>query len=150
MPRNTTGGNKNKKKANKHVNEFINRKLEIPEGQEQEIGICTKILGSSRFSIKYVDTNENTLVETIGVARKNLKRSRQFVGVDKFVIISTRDYDNKVVDIIHVYNDTEVNTLKSKKLINEHLYNNEEKDDNFDFCDDMDLSNSENEEEDNN
>ena len=89
MPRNTTGGNKNKKKANKHVNDFINRKLELPDGKEQEIALCVKILGSSRFTIKYVDSLKNEMVECVGIARKNLKRSRQFISIDNYGSINT-------------------------------------------------------------
>ena len=143
MPRNTTGGDKNKKKGNKHVNKIMNRKLEIPEYDEQFIGICTKILGSSRFTIQYID-NDNTKQEKIGIARKNLKKSRQFVGVDKFVIISIRSFELDKVDIIHVYNETEVATLKRKNIINEHLYN-DVKEDNIDFKDIESISDEEDE-----
>ena len=131
MPKNTTGGNKNKKKANKYVNDINNRKLELPN-LYQEIGICNKILGSSRFSIKYIDSITNKGVECVGIARRNLKRSRQFVGLDKYVIISKRDYQKNIVDIIHVYNDTETNDLKNNNLIHKNLINNGTND-NIDF-----------------
>ena len=89
MPRNTTGGDKNKKKGNKYVNQMINRKLEIPDDKEQFIGICIKNLGSSRFTIKYVDSLKNEMVECVGIARKNLKRSRQFISIDNYGSINT-------------------------------------------------------------
>lgn len=142
MPRNTTGGDKNKKKGNKYVNQMINRKLEIPDDKEQFIGICIKNLGSSRFTIQYIDNNEKK--ECIGIARKNLKKTRQFVAIDKFVIIATRDFEKDKVDIIHVYNETEVATLKRKNIINEYLYN-DTKEDNIDFKD-LDIISDEEEE----
>lgn len=143
MPRNTTGGNKNKKKANKHVNEFLNRKLELPDGKEQDIALCIKILGSSRFKIKYVDSLKNEMVECIGIARKNLRRSRQFVSIDNYMIITKRDYQKDVVDIIHVYNDSEVNSLKNMDSIHEYLINGKDEGDNLDFKDDYIISDEE-------
>ena len=86
MPRFSLVTKIKKKRINMLMNLLI---IFLPEGQEQEIGICTKILGSNFFSIKLLSSTVYTLVETIGVARKNLKKSRQFVsGIDKFVIIS--------------------------------------------------------------
>lgn len=140
MPLNKRGGCKNRRNPNS-----TNKKIEYPDGNEQEIGICIKTLGSGRFTIRYFDTQKQTLVETIGIARRTLRKRQQWVKPDYYVIISKRDYENKFVDIIYVYDPEFVSDLKRQNLINDCLMNDTEKDDNFDFQEDIPKSDTEEE-----
>ena len=71
-------------------------------------------MGSGNFSVRYIDSQKNKLVESIGVARGKLrsKGKKQWVKADKYMIISKRDYGDKFVDIIYVYDPEYVSELK--------------------------------------
>jgi translation initiation factor IF-1 len=134
MPKNTTGGNKHKKQAK---GAFAERaKFLAADPDSQHYGICMSVLGNSRFEIivyekekkkiynpntgkeELVETGEFNRVRRIGIARRGLKKKRMFVNKDTYVIVSLRDFQKDVCDIIHAYTDSyHINILRKKKLI---------------------------------
>jgi len=136
--RNTTGGKKHKKQGNSanQTTEFVFA------DKEQNYGKVINLLGHSKFEIMVFypkvivikDTknklpikednlncgnkNDDYEVKTlIGNARPRLKKKRMFANKDCFVIVSLRDFQEGVCDIIHVYKQNQVHILNKKKLI---------------------------------
>ena len=160
--RNTTGGKKHKKQGNS-----ANQNTEfVFADKEQNYGKVTKLLGHSKFEIMVFypkviiqkDTenklptkevlfnvgnkNDDYDVKTlIGNARPRLKKKRMFANKDCFVIVSLRDFQEGVCDIIHVYKQNHVHILNKKKLIPSYSVDNEanEVDVEFETQDNMDI-----------
>ncbi len=87
---------------------------------ETEYAIVTKVLGGCRFMLKINMQNR----EAIGVLRGKLrnKKKENIVGVNSVVLISFRDFTEKQVDILHVYNDSEAKKLrKTGELVEEEI-----------------------------
>lgn len=124
MPRNTKGGNKAKKGANKN---YVEKKVEEPT-EGQYIGIVTKYLGNSRCDltfIKHVFNKETNRTERIqmnvrGLVRGSVKKRVRLNNGD-LVLLSIRDFQNNVVDILVKYSDNEIYKLKKKNIIENEI-----------------------------
>ena len=114
--RNTAGGKKHKKQGN-----ISNQNNEIIfADSEQNYGKVMKLLGHSKFEIMVFSKNGKGDFEAktiIGNARPRLKKKRMFANKDCFVIVSLRDFQESVCDIVHVYKQNHVHILNKKKLI---------------------------------
>lgn len=115
--RNTTGGNKHKKQAKGAIE--ARSKIEFAD-KEQFYAECTNINGHSKFEVILYDKDERG--EFIGNkylanARSNLKKKRMFVNKGSIMIVSKRDFQEGICDILYVYKDNQVSVLKKKKLI---------------------------------
>jgi len=129
MPKN--GGGKQKKK-NKHLLQ-VTRQLFIPENKDgQFYAIVNKLLGNRRIRISYIDPKEG-LKETLAIIGGGLKRKKQWVKVNNYIVISLRDFEESKCDVIHVYNDSEMNELRKYNYIPKGILNNGEKIDNNDM-----------------
>jgi len=108
--RNTIGGKKYKKQGN---NSSILSQLVLADNG-QSYGKVTKILGHSKFKIQ-VFTSTGTgginFKELIGNARPGLKKKRMFISNESIVLVSLRDFQSDICDIIHVYHSDHVNKL---------------------------------------
>ena len=115
MPKNA-GGKKFKK--NKHHLQTA-RELVLPE-KDQYYALVNKLLGNCRVTVSYVDPKKG-VIEILSKMRKTLKRKKQWVKVGNYVLISLRDFEDGKADVIHVYNDQEMNDLKRKGYIGSEL-----------------------------
>jgi initiation factor 1A len=105
MVKNSKGG----KKAKKHKNHApTDERILLLKDLEQEYGLVTKVLGCKRFTISCFDGSSY-----IGIARKK----RVKILLDSLVIISKRDFEKTIVDIIYKYNDNEAKKLEILKEI---------------------------------
>lgn len=124
MPRNTKGGNKAKKGANKN---YVENKLEEPT-EGQYIGIVTKYLGNSRCDLTYIRNRTNEITKSIertqmnvrGLVRGSVKKKVRLTNGD-LVLVSPRDFQDTIVDILVKYSDSEIYKLKKLNLIENEI-----------------------------
>lgn len=114
--KNTKGGKKHKKQGNVSQ-EF--KSLTYAE-EDQKYGKVTKILGHSRFEVSVYTKEDNddfTSHIITGVARIGLKKKRMFISNGCYVIVSLRDFQKNICDIVHVYKENHASMLVNKQLI---------------------------------
>lgn len=113
---------KNTKKA-KNKQQFFRRDL-IYKDDEQEYALVKKSLGNKRFLV-VLESNKQELV---GRLRGNIHK-RDWVNIDDLVLISTRDFQQDKVDIIHHYTPEEFKYLKRKNEVSFDKAEHQETDD---------------------
>lgn len=141
---------KHKGKNSKNKNQEEPTKKLVEKEDDQEYARVTKVLGGSRFLLKLNMSEKSVIGKLRGTMRR--RRKQNWVGEKSVVLIGVRDFETtseeklEAVDILHVYTDQEVRTLKrrgdfiedAKKEINEDSdgeKQEEEEDVGFDFDD---------------
>ena len=106
MVKNTTGGSKHKKYANKSsdITQYNIKNL-IKQGDEQMYAYIDNVLGNCRFNVKCMDDKIR-----LAHVRGKLKK-RSWCNQGDIVLISTRDFQDDKCDIIQKYNPDEVAVL---------------------------------------
>jgi translation initiation factor 1A len=111
----------------------VTRQLFIPENKDgQFYAIVNKLLGNRRIRISYIDPKKG-LMETLAIIGGGLKRKKQWVKVNNYIVISLRDFEESKCDVIHVYNDSEMNELRKYNYIPKGILNTGEKIDDNDM-----------------
>jgi translation initiation factor 1A len=149
MVKNTHGGNKHKKFARKRDESGKNNITSLKKTEGQEYGYIKKILGNCRFDIVCYDKKER-----IGHVRGKLRKRVWFVAGD-VVLLSLRDFQDGMCDMIQKYQYDDVNILINNNEITESFGKHgtffetktEDKQINVSFTNTVDLEFSENEEE---
>ncbi len=125
MPKNATGGNKAKKRANK--NAALREILHEPEG-EQYIGLVTNYHGRGDCNLTYIVSQKDDLGREIitqldvrGSIRGTIRKWVRTLQRGQLVLVSPRDYEKGVVDILTLYSQDHINRLKRKNLIDQKL-----------------------------
>ena len=113
MVKNIHGGNKHKKFARKRDNTGRNDIISLKKTDEQEYGYITKILGNCRFTILCYDKKER-----IGHVRGKL-RKRTFFEQGDFILVSLRNFQDSLCDMIQKYTYDQVNILINNNEIKE-------------------------------
>ena len=113
MVKNTYGGNKHKKFARKRDESGRNTINNLKKTQGQEYGFITKVLGNCKFNITCYDKKER-----IGHVRGKLRKRTWFVMND-VVLISLRDFQDDMCDMIQKYSYDETNMLITNNEITE-------------------------------
>ena len=109
MPRNTKGGKKHKKNKNYGSEDKV---LRIKE-DGQEYAKITQCKGSCRFNVICCDGKTRSAI-LCGTMRK-----RKFVGEGDMVLVSLRDFQDDVCDIIDSYDQSQAKKLQKEKHIPE-------------------------------
>jgi initiation factor 1A len=124
MPRNLKGGNKAKKGANKNL--IPKAIVEAEEGQYY--GIVTKYNGAGRCELTYVIDNNTSNndsscqeLKVKGILRGSLKKKMRLNNGD-IILITPRDYQSDVVDIINKYSNEEIQRLRKSKIVHPNLF----------------------------
>ncbi len=99
------------KKPNKNTTVKEARSLLI-KTDDHEYGVVSKKLGNGRFLIKLNLTNKEVVGRLCGKFRVKSQKKNNWVDVDTVVLVGLRDFQDDVVDIVHVYTPEEVRTLK--------------------------------------
>tara|TARA_B100001057_G_scaffold499876_1_gene612271 strand:- start:923 stop:1468 length:546 start_codon:yes stop_codon:yes gene_type:complete len=118
MVKNTSGGNKHKKKANSalkatHVTEFAN--------DGQYYGVVEKFLGNGRCYLNFIKSfsgkEDDKLIKGIGLFRGKIRKRCKGVSPGDIVLLSCREFESEhkdmaKVDIIIRYKDEDIVALK--------------------------------------
>lgn len=105
MPKNTKGGNKAKKGRNSSG--VGQQRQLVTKSEDQEYARVKKLLGDCRLLVITEDGHER-----LAVIRGKF-RNKVWIRVHDVILVSLRDFDdNKKVDVIHKYDESEVHQLK--------------------------------------
>ena len=129
MPRNINGGNKAKKFSNKTVNFRDKKNIPLPVSEDNlHIAKVTGVLGDCRFNIEFIsDTGLKKECMISHLPRSSRKYGR--IVNESIVKVSKRQFENKC-DILYTYDQSEVQYLRNKKIID---INEEQTEDNGDI-----------------
>ena len=101
----------------------------------QEYAKIIRCKGNCRFDVNCCDGKERAAI-LCGAMRK-----RRYVNQDDFVLVSLRDFQDDICDIIDSYEESQAKRLKSEKEIPETFILGEENpydsDDNIEFVTDL-------------
>jgi translation initiation factor 1A len=81
---------------------------------DHEYGVVTKKLGNGRFSVRLNITNKEVNARVCGKFRTKKGKKNNWVEVDTVVLVGLRDFQDDIVDIVHVYTPEEVRQLKKE------------------------------------
>ena len=104
MPKNKKGGKKHKKNKRDSYESSALRLKEELEGQEY--AQVTRCKGNCRFDVRCGDGKERAAI-LCGAMRK-----RRFIGMRDLVLISIRDFQDNICDIIDSYDENQSRKLK--------------------------------------
>ena len=115
---NKKGGKKHKRNK-KQYNQLKQTRF---KEDGQEYAQIKKCKGNCRFNVKCFDGKDRDAI-LCGTMRK-----RKFVNLMDIVLVSLRDFEDKKCDIIDLYDNNQVNELKSLKEIPDTIKIEEEND----------------------
>jgi translation initiation factor IF-1 len=105
MPKNTTGGSRHKKMANKSSS-FVERDYKISSDLEIEAYV-EKIIGNGRIQVNSIDGKHTGLICTIRGKFKGRNKSRNRIETNGIIIVGLRDWEAptyKTCDLLFVCN----------------------------------------------
>jgi initiation factor 1A len=112
MVKNTKGGKKAKNLARKNIGMDRSLKYEdLIKTEDQEYAKVTKINGGNRYNLLLYSEDGNSSSENncLGISRGKINKTKVELGT--IVLISTREFQPSKVDILHIYNNDEVQLL---------------------------------------
>ena len=119
MPRgNQKGGKKHKRNKNQNYESKVLRTADIDDGQAY--AKITKCKGNCRFDVQCSDGKVREAI-MCGAMKK-----RKFVNMGDIVLVSLRDFQDSVCDIIDSYDENQAKRLKDMKEIPEAMKLEEE------------------------
>lgn len=109
----------------------------ILKDTDTEYGVVTKKLGNGRFTIRINMQNREVTGRLCGKFRKGSQKKNNWVDIDTVVLVGIREFQDDVVDIVHVYDSSEARQLKKRnELIDESISDRDiNEEDVFDFTD---------------
>lgn len=131
MTKNQKGGKHKHLKKNDFERKVDINKLLTPDSFSEKdhkgndipvfIGICTKILGGCRFTVKAMNDSGLSNIETICLLQKSMARTGR-ISVGTLILYALRSYESKSEDdmkgdILYIYNKDEIPFLKQLELI---------------------------------
>jgi len=125
MPINKKGGNNAKKNKNS-VNRYNNRPTPIPSIEEKtRLMIIKRVSGDCRFLGNYI--GNNGIIEKLYITHLP-KSSRKYgrVVVESIVLVSVREFQEDLSDIVYLYNANDVEFLKKNGYINASILDTDE------------------------
>lgn len=84
----------------------------VTKDDDSEYAIVTKKLGNGRFMIRLNMRKEEMLGRLCGKFKHGKHKKNNWVDVDTMVLVGIREFQNNVVDIVHVYDYAEARQLK--------------------------------------
>ena len=105
MVKNTKGGKKSKNLARKNIG--IDRTLkyeDLIKTDDQEYARVLKINGGNRYDLLCYDKTNR-----LGISRGKINKTKVELGT--IVLISKRDFQDNKCDILHIYNNSELQVL---------------------------------------
>lgn len=94
----------------------------VQKNDDTEYGLVTKKLGNGRFSVRLNMQNREVIGRLCGKFRHGSAKKTSWVDIDTVVLVGLRDFQDTIVDIIHVYDVSEVRQLrKSGEFVEESV-----------------------------
>lgn len=116
MPKNKGKGGKNRKKGK---NDIVTNKRELLFAEDEQIyGLVTKKLGNCNLEVECSDD-----IKRIGHIRGSM-RKKVWIDLQHTVLLSLRNFQDNIADIIHVYDSDEVRMLKTYEELPDKWGNN--------------------------
>lgn len=100
---------KGKKKGGSTIKE--QRQLLIKD-DEHNYGTVMKKLGGSKFSLKMNLVEKEVIGRLCGKFKYKSNKKRNWVDIGTLVLVGLRDFQDNIVDIVHVYDNNEVRQLR--------------------------------------
>jgi translation initiation factor 1A len=116
MPKNKGAGGK-KFKKNKHLLDAVEVKVELKE-ENEAYALVLKLLGHGRVIVKFYDEELKKVRDVLAIIPGRLRKKKQWVVVNNYVLISIRSYEKDKVDIIYVYSQDQMNKLNNMEELN--------------------------------
>lgn len=109
MPKNTKKAKNTKVKTSMVA---VKRELLLPT-EDQSYAKVVRLLGNCRLECTIIDCNTQAEVSKLGIIRHKIagKARGHFIGVGDIVLVSRRDFQDDKVDVLHKYNEEEVDRL---------------------------------------
>lgn len=131
MPKNTKGGKHFKKGKRSEIVAGDKADKPLPLKDEtlgQEYGYVTKLLGSCRVMVMFLDANKTQMNCNIS---RSFKREKMFVNMDSLVLVGTRpDMTGRGKgDILYLYDRSEESKLMKQGHIPQRVIPEDEEDD---------------------
>jgi translation initiation factor 1A len=90
----------------------------VEKDDDHEYGLVSKILGGGNFSVK-IENRETEVIGRLCGKMKHRKNKRlNQVSEGSIVLLGIRDFQDNKMDIVHVFNDSEVRLLRKKGALN--------------------------------
>lgn len=157
MVKNTKGGNKGKKLGRKYATDSSTQKTRFSEDSDEIYACCQKHLGNGMFNAICSDKTER-----ICIIRKKFKgrgKRDNIINVGTWVLVGLRNFEARAqgklekCDLLEVYSDSDRQKLKQQETHIEwsifenigNIFQGESKNNNFDFMDNGDISESDEE-----
>ena len=113
MGKNTQGGKKTKKRKNANEETDPAKTIVFSDGDDQKYAIITKVEGGGRYRGLCDDGTLRLLI-----LRGNMKKRKCYrPGLNDYVLVALRDFQDEKADIIHKYTDAERPLLVSNGCI---------------------------------
>lgn len=133
MPKKGKWGKNTKNKGTTEESKMLEK-----DPNSEEYALVTKKLGSGRFLLKLNMKDTEIIGRLCGKMRRGRNKRRNWVDVDSVVLVGLRDFQENIVDIVHVYDQTEVRQLRKigafiEEQRRDHLDGNAENDEEFAF-----------------
>ena len=146
MGRGNQKGGKKHKRGKKNISDTSSLRLKENGQEYAQVSGCK---GNCRFDVKCFDGKDR-----LGILCGSM-RKRKFINTEDIVLVSIRDFQDDKCDIIDVYNESHVYTLKKDKHIPEltqkieenNFYENYDIDIDIDFDDNDSILDGEDEKE---
>lgn len=102
-----------KKNTKNRKNPVVQEERKIDyKGDGEEYGLVTKKLGNGRFLIKLQLKETEVIGRICGRMKRGRNKHHNWVEEGSVVLVGLRDFQDDRVDIIHVYEESQVRSLK--------------------------------------
>lgn len=110
----------------------------VLKDKDTNYAIVTKKFGNGRFSVRIPSKDKELIARLRGKFRRGSSKKDNLVDIDSVVLVSIRDFQESIVDIIHVYKHNEIRQLRKMGEFTEEIEDksndgNNEDDTPFDF-----------------
>lgn len=116
MPKNKGAGGKKFKKT-KHLLNSVEIKVELKQ-ENEAYAIVLRLLGHGRVIVKFYDEELKKVREILAIIPGRLRKRKQWVVVNNYVLISLRSFEKDKADIIYVYSQEQMNKLNNMGELN--------------------------------
>lgn len=104
-------------KKNKNKSALPKERVFVEKDDDTEYGMVVKKLGGSRFMVKLNLQEKEVMARVCGKFRKGGMKKKNMVEIGTIVLVGLRDYQDSIVDIIHVYTPEEARRMKKENTI---------------------------------